>query len=105
MAAEDLAVLLDAASSPDWAIRAEAGRQLAARAERPDAAAALHRLLLDAHDTAVTDAVAQALLERDDAHGTRLLAQAAAVADEEQLDHLRRVDLGVTAEFRSGMPG
>ncbi|WP_053205496.1 hypothetical protein [Jiangella muralis] len=84
----DLVAAIKAASSPNWATRAGAGRQLAARAERPDIAEALRALLLDAHDTAVTDATSQALLQRDDVHGVRPIAQAVASADAEQHDHL-----------------
>ncbi|SBT40585.1 DUF4268 domain-containing protein [Micromonospora narathiwatensis] len=48
----------------------------------------LLRLLLDEHDTAVTNATSHALLQRDDTHGVRLIAQAVAAATDEQLDHL-----------------
>lgn len=84
----ELAAAIEAASSPNWAVRADAGRRLAARAERADVAAALRVLLLDAHDTAVTDATAQALVQRGDRDAVRLMAQAVASADAEQHDHL-----------------
>ncbi|PZF84440.1 hypothetical protein [Jiangella anatolica] len=83
-----LAALLEASLSPDVEIRADAGRQLAAWAERSPVAATLRRLVLDAYNTYVTDVVARALLERDDVRGVRVLAQAAAHADAEQQDHL-----------------
>lgn len=80
---------LVAASSPDWAVRARAARQLAARADHPDIAKLLLRLLLDREDTAVTDAAGQALLERNDLDGLRPIAHAVATAgDPEYLDHL-----------------
>lgn len=84
----ELAAAINAASSPDWATRADAGRQLAGRAERSDIVEALRVLLLDPHDTAATDATSQALLQRDDVHGVRLIAQAVASADAQQHDHL-----------------
>ena len=84
----ELAAAINAASSSDWATRADAGRQLAARAERSDVAEVLRGLLLDVQDTAVTDATSRALVQRDDVHGARLIAQAVADADAEQHDHL-----------------
>ena len=70
------------ADSPSWSVRAAAGRQLASsdRTEEPTVAGLLHRLLLDAEDTAVTAATAQSLLERQDLTGLRhvLLARSCA---------------------------
>ncbi len=77
-----------AASSTDWATRARAGRQLAKWADNPHTAEVLSQLLLDRHDTAVTDETSRALLERRDTHGLRLIAKAITVADDQELDHL-----------------
>ncbi|MFH8717357.1 hypothetical protein [Streptomyces zaomyceticus] len=48
----------------------------------------LHRLLLDGRDTAVTQDTAEALLERRDVIGLRLVLEALAVADDDTADHL-----------------
>ncbi|MEV4639210.1 hypothetical protein AB0J80_17830 [Actinoplanes sp. NPDC049548] len=84
----DLAAAISAASSPDWRARAQAGQDLARHADRDDVADRLLALLLDAQDTAVTDATAGAVLQRGDVTGVRLLARAVAAADDEHLDHL-----------------
>ncbi|WBB67746.1 hypothetical protein [Micromonospora sp. WMMD812] len=85
----DLDAVTAAASSPDWPVRAQAGRDLARWAHRDDASAVLLRLILDPHDTAVTDATSHALLQRDDAHGLRVIARALATAiNSEYADHL-----------------
>ncbi|MEU2183745.1 hypothetical protein [Streptomyces thermolilacinus] len=76
------------AQSPSWAARAAAGRRLAAAAQDPDVVGLLHRLLLDGQDTAVTQETAEALLERWDVHGLRLVLAALAVADDDTGDHL-----------------
>jgi hypothetical protein len=83
----DLHASLAAASSADWSTRELAGRELAHWAHHPDAAAGLQRLLLDHHDSAVTDITAHALLERNDMHGVRIIARAIAAAEPERLDH------------------
>jgi hypothetical protein len=75
-----LLATITAASSPRWSDRAMTGHDLARQAERHDIAELLLRLLLDEHDTAVTDATSHALLQRDDAHGVRLIAEAVAAA-------------------------
>ncbi|CAL9619225.1 hypothetical protein SUDANB99_05780 [Streptomyces sp. enrichment culture] len=79
--------LLDA-RSPSWAVRAAAGRRLAVAAREPGVAPVLHRLLLDDQDTAVTQETAEALLERWDVHGLRLVLAALAVADDDTGDHI-----------------
>lgn len=84
----ELAAAITAASSPDWSVRAQAARQLARQAQRPEIAKLLLTLLLDTQDTAVTDATCHALLDREDIHSARLIAQAVATADNEHLDHL-----------------
>lgn len=80
--------MITATSSPDWAVRSRAGQDLTGWAERRDVAELLLRLLLDEYDTAVTDSTGQALLNRNDIHGVRLIAKAITTADDEYLDHL-----------------
>lgn len=67
--------------SESWSRRAAAGRQLAAWAEREEVGPILARLLLDAHDTAVTQETAQALLERRDLVGLRTVLAALSRAE------------------------
>ncbi|MEV6247353.1 hypothetical protein AB0M38_14270 [Streptomyces sp. NPDC051742] len=86
-AADDEAGLRDARSD-SWALRAAAGRRLAASAEDPAAAEVLRKLLLDGQDTAVTRETAEALLERWDVHGLRLVLAAFADADDNTADYL-----------------
>ncbi|MBO3743084.1 hypothetical protein [Actinoplanes flavus] len=62
--------------SPDWAVRAAAGRQLAASDDLDEVADLLHRLLLDPHDTGVTGETAAALLQRRDTAGLRHVLRA-----------------------------
>ncbi|GGP96585.1 hypothetical protein [Streptomyces roseolilacinus] len=76
------------ARSASWSVRAAAGRRLAGAAEDAEVAAVLHRLLLDGQDTAVTQDTAEALLERGDAHGLRMVLAALARADDDTADHL-----------------
>ncbi|MFG2293879.1 hypothetical protein [Streptomyces sp. NPDC048603] len=85
---DDLLSAMQGADSPSWSVRAAAGRRLAAGAEQPEAAAVLHRLLLDAQDTAVTRATAEALLARWDVCGLRLVLAALARADAQTGDWL-----------------
>ncbi|WP_326570234.1 hypothetical protein OIE69_02275 [Actinacidiphila glaucinigra] len=59
------------ADSPDWSVRAAAGRRLAASDKVDEMADVIHRLLLDAQDTAVTQETAVALLARRDSIGLR----------------------------------
>lgn len=54
----------------------------------PGAVDVLRRLLLDGRDTAVTQETAEALLERRDVIGLRLVLEALAVADDDTADHL-----------------
>lgn len=83
-----------AADSSDWSTRVSAGQQLAAWADRDDIADVLRRLLLDRRDTAVVEATCQALLRRNDIHGTRLVAEAITKAHDlvrlglDHIDHL-----------------
>ncbi|MEE1782215.1 hypothetical protein PUR71_04630 [Streptomyces sp. SP17BM10] len=86
---------LRASTSPIWSDRADAGRQLAAHADVPAVAEVLRRLLQDGHDTAVTQKTAEALLERRDLQGLRLVLGAFAGADFDTTDHLGDAILNV----------
>ncbi|THA44801.1 hypothetical protein [Streptomyces sp. A1136] len=78
-----------AAESPDWSVRAAAGRHLAAAPQIESVAGVLHRLLLDAQDTGVTSDTAVALLARRDLAGLRaVLAARAVVSDQGTADQL-----------------
>ncbi|MFD4538145.1 hypothetical protein ACFWNL_33015 [Kitasatospora sp. NPDC058397] len=80
---------LVAADSPSWSVRAAAGRRLAAVPQIEDVADVLHRLLLDAQDTAVTSETAVALLAREDLPGLRaVLAARANATDQGTADQL-----------------
>ncbi|MFC7974845.1 hypothetical protein ACPCAE_13370 [Streptomyces cinereoruber] len=63
--------ITEGAGSPDWSVRAAVGRRLASSDEAEQKAEVLLRLLLDPHDTAVTQDTANALLRRDDTFGLR----------------------------------
>ncbi|MFD8756686.1 hypothetical protein ACFV0O_37755 [Kitasatospora sp. NPDC059577] len=78
---EPAAALRDA-DSPSWAVRADAGRRLAASERIGEVTDVLHRLLLDTHDTAVTQQTAEALLERRDTAGLRCVLLAVSRAAE-----------------------
>jgi hypothetical protein len=65
--------------------RAAAGRRLASLAGRPDVDSLLHALLLHDEDTLVPFETAEALSERRDSVGTRILAKAVAEADHRDL--------------------
>ncbi|MFC8826524.1 hypothetical protein ACFT9I_14420 [Streptomyces sp. NPDC057137] len=79
-AMSELQAALDEASSPSWARRARAGRDLAAFADVPVAADALAALLLDVADTAVTRQTAEALSRVGTVAALRLVARAVAGA-------------------------
>ncbi|MFF3291724.1 hypothetical protein [Streptomyces sp. NPDC003023] len=70
---QELGAAIQQVGSPEWSVRAAAGRQLAASDRIGDVAGLLHRLLLDAQDTAVIQETAVALLERKDTIGLRLV--------------------------------
>ncbi|MFF2198621.1 hypothetical protein [Streptomyces sp. NPDC058157] len=80
---------LAGASSPSWARRVRAGRDLVPFAGDPEAAEALLGLLLDADDTAVVRRTAEALARVGTVTAVRLVARAAAGADENQADWLQ----------------
>ncbi|MEU6273689.1 hypothetical protein ABZ871_14975 [Streptomyces populi] len=85
-----LAAALRDSESESWSRRAAAGRQLAAWVEREEVGPVIERLLLDPHDTAVTQETAQALLERRYLVGLRAVLAALSRAEEwstaDQLD-------------------
>ncbi|MEU0566383.1 HEAT repeat domain-containing protein [Nonomuraea sp. NPDC005983] len=77
------------ADSPLWTVRATAGRRLAKEAQAPEVREVLHRLLLDPDDTGVIHETAEALMQRGDAHGLRVVLTALArTQDLETADHL-----------------
>ena len=77
-----LSAALRDADSPLWSVRADAGRRLAAWAERGEVVPVLQRLLLDADNTAVTQETARTLLERQDLPGLRAVVTALSRAQE-----------------------
>ncbi|MEU1466413.1 hypothetical protein ABZ467_38690 [Streptomyces sp. NPDC005727] len=79
---QDLSTAITNADSPAWSLRAAAGRQLAASTKIDEVADILLRLLLDPHDTGVTQETADALLARKDTTGLRhvLLARSFAAS-------------------------
>ncbi|MFD7335566.1 hypothetical protein ACFV98_06140 [Streptomyces violascens] len=86
---QELRGAIQNAGSPEWSVRAAAGRQLAVSDRIGEVADVIHRLLLDAQDTAVIQETAEALLERKDTLGMRLvlLAYSRAVTNDD-VDHL-----------------
>ncbi|MFG2479971.1 hypothetical protein [Streptomyces fagopyri] len=88
--ADGLMAALHDTESESWSCRAAAGRQLAAIAGRAEVAQFLERLLLDPHDTGVTQETAEALLQRRDLVGLRIVLAALSQAEEwptaDQLD-------------------
>ncbi|MGW5781323.1 HEAT repeat domain-containing protein [Streptomyces sp. NPDC003863] len=84
-----LEAALAEAASPSWPRRVRAGRDLASFADVPEAADALSGLLLDAEDTAVTRQTAEALTRVGTVAAVRLIALAAAEADDNQSDWLQ----------------
>ncbi|MGV9316352.1 HEAT repeat domain-containing protein [Streptomyces sp. NPDC003691] len=79
---------LAGASAPSWQRRARAGCELASFAGVPEAAETLVKLLLDAEDTAVTRRTAEALARVGTVAAVRLIALAAAEADDNRADWL-----------------
>ncbi|MFJ9820966.1 hypothetical protein ACIRU3_38020 [Streptomyces sp. NPDC101151] len=71
--ADGLRAALRDAESESWSCRAAAGRQLAAVAGQEEVTPVLERLLLDPHDTGVTQETAEALLQRRDLVGLRIV--------------------------------
>ncbi|MCX5205762.1 hypothetical protein OG897_30460 [Streptomyces sp. NBC_00237] len=84
---QELSTAIKNADSPAWSVRAAAGRQLATSDKIDEVADVLHRLLLDAQDTAVTSATAEALLARKDTLGLRYVLLARSYATETWTAH------------------
>jgi hypothetical protein len=94
-----VAALIGLAGSPHYRDRADAGRSLASFAEMPEAGRALLVLVLDAGDTFVTRATAEALLRRQDAIGLAVVASALAAADPNHADWIHTAVLDVFMVF------
>lgn len=82
----ELAELVTLAQSHDYRDRVVAATGMARLAHLPAATTWLQKLLLDAEDTAVTEAAARALIARGDEHGIRALVAALTEADDNQVD-------------------
>lgn len=95
------AALIRLAGSSDYRDRADAGRSLASFAEMPEARGPLLGLVLDAGDTFVTRATAQALLRRQDSAGLAVVASALAAADPNHADWIHAAVLDVFGVFSS----
>jgi hypothetical protein len=94
-----VAALMRLAGSPDYHDRADAGRGLASFAEAAEALMPLLKLVLDADDTFVTRATAEALLRRQDKVGLTVVASALAVADPNHADWIQTAVLDVFSVF------
>jgi hypothetical protein len=90
-----VAALVRLSESDDYRDRADAGHGLASFAEVAGARELLVELVLDAGDTFVTRATAEALLRRQDAIGLAAVASALAIADANHADwiHTTVVDV------------
>lgn len=94
-----IAAAVRAASSPDYTQRVQAAEELSQWADHNDVIPILRRLLLDRGDTTVTERTCQALLQRNDIHGIRLIAEVVTAAStpdpnsdlyaSDYIDHLR----------------
>ncbi|MGA5098543.1 hypothetical protein ACPCAC_14455 [Streptomyces lavendulocolor] len=91
------------ACSASWSVRADAGRRLAGMAQDAEVAAVLLRLLLDGQDTWVTQETAEALLERGDETGLRLVLAALTTADDDTGDHLHAAVNDVCCQSDEGL--
>jgi hypothetical protein len=97
--------LVRLAASRDYRDRADAGRALASFAEMPGARESLLGLVLDADDTFVTRATAEALLRRQDTAGLAIVAEALVTADFQRFSwiHTAVVDVfGIFVADRDG---
>ncbi|MGK5544056.1 hypothetical protein ACSNOH_04880 [Streptomyces sp. URMC 127] len=63
----------------------------------------LHQLLLDGHDTAVTQDTAEALLKRGDVCGLRMVLAALTSADDDTGDHLNMAIFNVCCQSNEGL--
>lgn len=96
-----VAALIGLASSAGFRDRADAGRGLASFAETAEARRASLDLVLDAGDTFVTRATAEALLRRQDSVGLAVIASALAAADRNHADWIHTAVLDVFGVFAS----
>jgi len=94
-----VAALIRLAGSVDHRDRADAGRGLASFAEMSEAKAPLLGLVLDADDTFVTHAIAEALLRRQDSAGLAVIASALAAADPNHAEWIHTAVLDVFGVF------
>jgi hypothetical protein len=94
-----VAALVRLAGGRDYRDRADAGRGLASFAEVADARDVLVELVLDAGDTFVTRATAEALLRRQDAVGLTTVASALANADPNHADWIHTAVVDVFCVF------
>lgn len=94
-----VAALVGLAGSRDYRDRADAGRGLASFAEAAQARGSLFELVLDADDTFVTRATAEALLRRQDTVGLAIVASALAAADPNHADWIHTAVLDVFSVF------
>jgi hypothetical protein len=96
-----VAALIRLAGCADHRDRADAGRGLASFAEMSEARAPLLGLVLDADDTFVTRATAEALLRRQDSAGLAVIAGALAAADPNHVDWIGTAVRDVFGVFSS----
>jgi hypothetical protein len=94
-----VSALIGLAGSTDYRDRADAGRSLAAFAEMLEARGPLLGLVLDAGDTFITRATAEALLRRQDSAGLGVVATALAAADPNHADWIHTAVLDVFGVF------
>jgi len=94
-----VAALIRLAESPDYRDRADAGCSLATFAEMPEARGPLLGLVLDADDTFITRATAEALLRRQDSAGLEVVATALAAADPNHVEWIHTAVLDVFGVF------
>lgn len=78
---DELTAVVRDADAVSYLVTIAAGRRLAAAADVPAVTEVLERLLLDDADTAVCQEIADALLQRRDIHGLRLVLAALAAAN------------------------
>ncbi len=99
----ELSSAVQNARSASWPVRAAAGRRLAGSAEDAGVAEVLLRLLLDGQDTAVTRETAEALLERGDVCGLRMVLAALSSADDGTGDYLDGAINDVCCQSEEGL--
>lgn len=98
----ELVAAVQDADSVSWAVRAAAGRRLAAAAEVPKIAEVLQRLLLDAYDTGVVQETAKALLQRGDLWGLRAVLAALGRAEDSSVADQLAAEVDCDPRWLSG---